>query len=452
MNLEALYAHIVAASEKVLTALSDPHTYIQLVVVLVIYLLAFALAKKLRASNRLTFQPPDDTSHPVVRLIYRAGALLFPLLVLIFLLISTEFADQLSKELAYSPWLIKTAFAVAALMFFNALINVSVTNPVAASAFKWVGLPLVFLKLVGLLPLLISSLQEISIEVGNIEVSAYGIARVIIFGGFLFWLGRASNNFGQSVIKRQESLDIPTREVFAKLFEVTLFCVIALLLLNVMGINLTTLAVFGGALGVGIGLGLQTIASNFISGIIILLDKSLTVGDFVELEDGQKGFVREFRMRYAVLETYDGKDILVPNEKFISTFLVNWTHKDPKQRYRVDFSVAYATDIRAMVELVKEAVATHPQVISGEDIPFEERPDCEIDSFGDSGVNMFVEFWMEGIDDGKNRVGGDLLLIIFETLKAHNISIPFPQREVRVLNDADAFTANIKMSKVNPAD
>jgi len=145
--------------------------------------------------------------------------------------------------------------------------------------------------------------------------------------------------------------------------------------------------------------------------------------------------VREFKMRYAVLETFDGKDILVPNEKFISSLFINWTHKDPKQRYRIDFSVAYKTDIRAMVEIIKDAVAQHPQVISGEDIPFEELPDCEIDSFGDSGVNMFVEFWMDGVDDGKNRVGGDLLLTVFETLREHQIEIPFPQREVRVVNE-----------------
>ena len=140
-------------------------------------------------------------------------------------------------------------------------------------------------------------------------------------------------------------------------------------------------------------------------------------------------------MRSTTLETFDGKDIVVPNEKFIVSPFTNWTHKDPKQRYRVDFSVAYSTDIRKLIDIIKTVVAEHPQVISGEDIPIEERPDCEIDSFGDSGVNMFVEFWMVGIDDGKNRVGGDLLLTIFEAMREHGFEIPFPQREVRVLND-----------------
>ncbi len=163
---------------------------------------------------------------------------------------------------------------------------------------------------------------------------------------------------------------------------------------------------------------------------------SLSVGDYVELEDGQAGYVRELTMRYTTLEQFDGKTVLVPNESFITKPFTNWTHQNRKQRYRVDFSVAYHTDIRQLCQLIREAVAGHPQVIGGPEVPFEERPDCEIDSFGDSGVNMFVEFWMEGIDDGKNRVGGDLLLVIFEVLREHGIQIPFPQREVRLLPEA----------------
>jgi small-conductance mechanosensitive channel len=202
-----------------------------------------------------------------------------------------------------------------------------------------------------------------------------------------------------------------------------------------MGINLTALAVFGGAIGVGIGLGLQAIASNFISGFIILLDRSVSIGDYIELEDGTSGVVRELSMRATTLETFDGKDIVVPNEKFIVGTFINWTHKDKSQRYRVDFSVAYHSDIRKLVEIIKEVVSDHPQVFSGESVPLEQRPDCEIDSFGDSGINMFVEFWMDGIDDGKNRVGGDLMLMILEALQQHGFEIPFPQREVRVLHE-----------------
>lgn len=430
MDTNSLPTMIDDLLQTVNQTLADSSTYIQMLVIAVIYMVSFAAAYKVRHSIGLTHNEPLDSAHPVRKLTYRIGGILFPLLAIILLQVSTKAGESL----AYTPWLIKTALAIAILLFFNSLIRAFVQHNFAASLFRWIGLPILALHLLGLLSTVISALQEMSLDVGNVSISVYGVVRVLIFGSFLFWLGRASNNFGKAVIRKQASLDVPTKEVFSKLFEVGLFCIVILLLLNVMGVNLTTLAVFGGAVGVGLGLGLQSIASNFISGIIILLDRSLTVGDFVELDDGQKGFVREFKMRYAVLETYDGKDILVPNEKFISSLMVNWTHKDPKQRYRIDFSVPYATDVRAMVEFIKEAVAEHPQVISGMDVPFEERPDCEIDSFGDSGINMFVEFWMIGIDDGKNRVGGDLLLTIFETLREHGIEIPFPQREVRILN------------------
>ena len=414
-------------------AISDPDTYYQLIIIAVIYTISFGVSFFIRNNVPALNNEPDENTHPVRRFLFRIGSILTPLLA-VFLL---KFASDLTLESDIDSWLLRITLAVSVLLFFNSVISEFVVNKLAAQLFRWVGLPIVFLQVTGLLPGVITVLEGISVTIGNVNVSAYGFFRVLIFGSFLFWLGRVSNQFGKNIIYKQAALDVPTKEVFSKLFEVALFCILVLLLLNVMGINLTTLAVFGGALGVGIGLGLQSIASNFISGIIILLDRSLTVGDYVELDNGQKGFVREFKMRYAVLETYDGKDILVPNEMFISNLLVNWTHKDPKQRYRVDFSVPYATDIRSMVEYIKEAVAEHPQVLSGDDVPLEERPDCEIDSFGDSGVNMFVEFWMEGIDDGKNRVGGDLLLTIFETLRNHGIEMPFPQREVTILNAKD---------------
>lgn len=429
MDFSALQTLVNDLVQSTWAALEEPQTFIQLVVILGIYSVSYLIGFK----TQKHIVSPKESAHPVSILIFEVTRIVSPLIAILMM----KIAEQIALTQAYPHWLLQLALSVAVLLFFNSFIRAFVKQPFAAKLFRWIGLPILFLHLVGLLPPVINALEQISFSIGNVSFSAYGIARVIIFGGFLFWLGRVSSSFGKAVIKKQEALDVPTKEVFTKLFEVTLFCIVVLLLLNVMGVNLTTLAVFGGALGVGIGLGLQSIASNFISGIIILLDRSLTIGDFVELEEGQKGFVREFRMRFTVLETYDGKDILVPNEKFISSSLINWTHKDPKQRYRVDFSVPFSTDVRAMVEFIKEAVAEHPQVISGLDVPFEERPDCEIDSFGDSGVNMFVEFWIEGIDDGKNRVGGDLLLIIFETLKENGIEIPFPQREVRILDPHD---------------
>ena len=224
-----------------------------------------------------------------------------------------------------------------------------------------------------------------------------------------------------------------TRELIAKLFEIFVFFLIFILMLQIIGINLTALTVFGGALGVGLGFGLQQIAANFISGIIILMDRSVAIGDYIELEEGRCGTIREMNMRCATLETFDGRDIIVPNEQFITSVFTNWTHNNKKQRYSLEFSVAYKTDLPPMFDVIREIVANHPKVLSGPDIPVAERPDAEIAGFGDSGINILVEFWMEGIDDGENRVGADLLLMIWVALKEHGIEFPFPQREVKLL-------------------
>jgi small-conductance mechanosensitive channel len=427
------YLQAIALASR--ETLARPETYGQIASVAVIYALAYVVAGRLRRHAPFLDAGEDAIRDSVLRrYVDRLSNLVFPLLAILFLRISLELSQSLLDE----GWVMQAALTIAVLLLASSIITDFVRSGVVAGILRYLGLPLLFLHLIGALPRVIEVLDAIEFSVGNIEISAYGVLRVIIFGSLLFWMGRISNTTGKEIIRRQETLDFRTREVAAKLLEVAIVIIIFLLLLQVMGINLTALAVFGGAVGVGLGFGLQAIASNFISGIIILLDRSLAIDDYVELEDGRTGVVRELNMRSTTLETFDGKDIMVPNEKFIVEPFTNWTHKNKKQRYRVDFSVAYSSNIRKLVEIIKTVVASHEKVLSGDDLPVEERPDCEIDSFGDSGINMFVEFWMYGIDDGKNRVGGDLLLMILEALQEHGYEIPFPQREVRVLNETFA--------------
>ena len=431
MQLERINQLWQQSVDATQTALTRAETYTQVGIILLIYAIAFFVANRVRKhAPILDDERITDDSHPILRFIANCGNLIFPLTAILLLRISVE----LSHTLLDQAWLVRTALTIAVLLLFMSAVNDFVGNVLARRVFKSIGIPLLLMHLLGVLDDLTRILGSISISVGNIEISAYGIVRVAIFGSLLFWFGGVSNRAGREILTRQADLHESTREVVSKLLEVATFSFIFLLLLNVMGINLTALAVFGGALGVGLAFGLQAIASNFISGLIILFDRSVTIGDYVELDDGRAGSVRELSLRSTTLETFEGKDVIVPNEKFIVETFTNWTHKDKRQRYRVDFSVAYRSDIDQLVDIIKRVVATHPKVLSGEQLPIEYRPDCEIDSFGDSGVNMFVEFWMEGVDDGKNRVGGDLLLMIFNALREHGFEIPFPQREVRVLN------------------
>jgi len=180
----------------------------------------------------------------------------------------------------------------------------------------------------------------------------------------------------------------------------------------------------------GLGFGLQQIAANFISGMILLLDRTLKVGDFVVLPDGREGYVEALNMRSATIETTDGKDIMVPNVKFIEDAYENWTHKDPRQRYEVYFSVAYDTNIDKLENILIPAISKHPKVLQEP-----EEPDLELREFGDFGIKFAIEFWCDGIDDGENKFTSDLNFIVWRTLKKHNIVMPLPQREVRILKD-----------------
>jgi small-conductance mechanosensitive channel len=205
-------------------------------------------------------------------------------------------------------WLVKAAQGVALIFVVYSLIKHLLQNQKIITLVKWIGLPAAILYSLGWLSDVTEHLDSIAFTVGNIKLSVYTILRTPVFGFLLFWLGRRSNVTGKRMIRAQQAMDPGTREVAAKLLEIAVFVVIFLLLLNIMGIDLTALSVFGGALGVGLGFGLQQIASNFISGIIILLDRSLTIGDYIQLEDGRAGVLRELSMRSATLETYDGKD------------------------------------------------------------------------------------------------------------------------------------------------
>lgn len=430
MDINLIQDQINQFTLGLIVELSSPTFYSQVGVVILAITLAYAIFRLLDRHSPL-LKPPAKRS-PVYFLrdaIYQVRSLLFPLFIILFMVMAVDFSDHFIHQ----SWLVRTAEGLAVVLMIYSIISRFVSNLFIKAIFKWIAIPIALLQTFGWLEIVTTYLDSMYVELGNIKISAYGVARVIVFGSILFWLGRISNTIGQKAIRQQKNLDIGTREVFAKLYQVTLFIVIFILLLQAMGINITTLAVFGGALGVGLGFGLQSIASNFISGIILLLDRSLAVGDYIELADGQKGIIRELNMRSTTLETYDGKDIMVPNEQFITTSFTNWTHKNKKQRYSINLQVAYSTDLHHLFDLLREVVASHPKVLSGVNLPPEEIPDAEISGFGDSGVDILIEFWMEGIDDGEHRVGGDLLLMIWDALKENQIEIPFPQREVKIV-------------------
>jgi len=327
---------------------------------------------------------------------------------------------------AGQDWLVKLAQGLAVVFLIYKAINTFISNDLVKKLATWTLIPLAVLMVFGYFDNLLDALNGAELmKMGDTPITAMTLVRLGIFGGLFFWLGNLSNTKGQTAIRSQEGLDIGVREIVAKLFQILLFIILFVLILSFAGIPLSGLVVIFSAVGLGIGFGLQPIAANFISGLIILFDRSVQVGDFVVLPDGQEGHVEAINMRSTTVETTDGKDIMVPNTTFTENAYENWTHKDPRQRYEVYFTVSFDTDIDTLEDILIPAISEHTSVLQEP-----EEPDLELREFGDYGIKFAIEFWCSGIDDGPNKFTSDLNFIVWRTLKKHNIEIPFPQHVI----------------------
>ena len=428
MNIVELKSQALDNLNIVLGWLASPQFYAQVGAGLLAVVVAKVVAKQFNAKVPvLRDEPTEGNLLKLRRFAYSCRDLLFPILTVIALAIALAICDAA----VHSSWLVRLAQSVGVVLVLYAAINRFIAHPIINAACRWIGIPVAALQVFGYLGDTTAWLDTIAFSAGNIRISAFALIKAAIFGGILFWLGRTSSMAGQKVIREQKAIDIQTRELVAKFLEIAIFFIVAILLLNILGLDLTALAVFGGALGVGLGFGLQQIASNFISGIIILIERSLKVGDYIELEDGRAGTLTEINMRSSALATYDGKDIMVPNEEFITKRFVNWTKSDPHQRYEARFSVSYDSDIHKVPELITWAIGQNPLVLA---VP--EPPSCELLGFGENGVNFVAKYWVAGIDDGKNSFSSDVHFRIWDALKIANISMPMPQREFRIIGDS----------------
>ncbi|KAB7614467.1 mechanosensitive ion channel [Amylibacter sp. SFDW26] len=409
-----------------ITWLTSPAAWSQFGLLVLAFILAYGARKKLAPLIERLLTPKEGQTGAIAKTL-RFGLLFLPLLLPLLAYGFTAVGEQITRSVFGSGAVIAFGKRLFILLAARILVRDIVYDPFLKLLGKYVVIPVAILYALGLLDPLVAFLGATKIAVGNISFSILSIARGVIFGSILFWLGRWSNDRGAEYIRAQENMRVPTRELATKAVELAIFGGCFLLLMNILGLNLSTLAVIGGAVGVGLGFGLQKIASNFISGIILLLEGQATVGDFVELDGGEKGTIVKMLSRATILETFDGKWIVVPNEDFITTRIVNWSDAGSGNRYNADFSVSYDTDINLVPDIVEQAVGTHPSVLKK---PF--KPDCELVAFGDSGVDFTVEFWVEGIDDGKNKYTSDVLFLIWNALKENNITIPYPHRVVEI--------------------
>jgi small-conductance mechanosensitive channel len=213
--------------------------------------------------------------------------------------------------------------------------------------------------------------------------------------------------------------------VLSRVLKAVLALVAVLVALSLVGIDLTVLSVFGGALGVGLGLGLQRIASNYVSGFIILLDRSLTIGDMITV-DKFYGAVSQINTRYTVIKALDGTETIVPNEMLVSSPVINHSYTDRKVRVVVKVSVAYASDVDRALEVLVEAAQTQSRVLA------DPAPAAFITGLGADGVDLEVGFWIPDPEEGTLAVRSAIARLLLQRFKDEGIEIPFPQRDVRI--------------------
>ena len=423
--LDKIESFALQGRDIALAWLTSPAAYAQFALLAGAFLLALLASAFVRRRLKPIIAPRDGDDSYLGRA-RRYALVLLPLTLPIAAYAFTAIGEQIARQFFGAGAVIAFGKRFFIFLAVRQVVTGMITEPFLKSLGRLIILPIAALYVVGLLGPLADWLDATRVTLGRIDFSVMALLRAAAAGSILFWLGRWSSERGTSYIRAQETMRPPTRELAAKAFELAVIVAFGLILLNVMGLNLSALAIFGGAVGVGLGFGLQKIASNFISGIILLLEGQATVGDFVELDGGESGTIVRMGARATILETFDGKWIVVPNEDFIISRIINWSDAGSGNRYAVDFSVSYDTDINKVPELISAAVSTHPGVLQEP-----EPPDVELAGFGDSGVDFSVEFWVEGVDDGKNKYSSEVRFLIWNALKDAGIEIPFPQREIR---------------------
>jgi small-conductance mechanosensitive channel len=284
----------------------------------------------------------------------------------------------------------------------------------------------VALQATGALSDVVEWLDATRIPVGASTVSLWvllmGAVSLLVTLLAALWVGSAL----EARLMRAEELEPNLRVVASRALKALLLLVAVLLGLSMVGIDLTVLSVFGGALGVGLGLGLQRIASNYVSGFIILLDKSLRIGDLITV-DKYTGTVTHINTRYTVIRALDGTEAIIPNEKLVSEPVTNQSYSDRKVLIRCNVQVSYASDVDRALELLRQAARVSPRVLE------DPAPAAALADFGADGLNLALTFWIADPENGRLGVTSDVNREILRLFRANGIDIPFPQRDVRVV-------------------
>lgn len=385
---------------------------------------AFLAAWGIRAATR------SWTDRFIDRIAARYPALHFPaglrgLPVYCYAWLLLVVLEQIVAQLGGDYRLVGIAASLTGLWIVIRASALLVRDPLLARAVAAAAWVIAALDIIGLLPATATALDSLALSVGTLRLSVLLVIKAVFIVAVLLWIALGLARIIDTRVEHLATLSPSVRALTGNLVRIALVVVALLIGLNTVGIDLTAFAVFSGAVGVGLGFGLQKIVSNFVSGIILLLERSIKPGDVIEVGT-TFGSVTYLGARYASVRGRDGKEYLIPNENLITNQVVNWSYSSPLVRLDVPFGVGYGSDLHAVREIAVAVAKGTRRVIASP------APVCHVTGFGDSAVDLLLRFWIDDPANGVTNIKGEVLLGLWDAFHEHRIEIPFPQRDLHI--------------------
>jgi small-conductance mechanosensitive channel len=422
LDPDRLSAQLQASLDWLLQHVANLWTLGQVALLLLLFGISYILAKRLRPAAEAWIARARVPARFAAQM-KAIPSLLTPLLYLLLLWLAIAIMQQ--STWPSRSYLLSIVASLLTAWVVIRIVATLVSNPAVAKTLAFCAWSIAALNILDLLDPTVALLDSLAITFGELRISLLTVVKGVLTLALLLWAAATLSRFLERRISRVSDLTPSVQVLMGKLLKITLITLAVVIALNSVGIDLTALALFSGAIGVGIGFGLQKVVSNLISGVILLLDKSIKPGDVIELGE-TFGWISSLGARYVSVVTRDGKEYLIPNEDLITQRVVNWSFTSELVRLEIAFGVSYDCDPHEVRRIAVEA-ATRPERVTTEKAPV-----CHLVGFGDSSLDFVLRFWIRDPQDGVVNVKGQVYLALWDAFKEHGIDIPYPHRQLLI--------------------